>query len=229
MVDPKWPKYHRMVKSKRFDRLLVNQRFDALIHFVKTKMNSFDVGDLSLDRYMCTFELFSIYCWAHKRELALATLEQLEIFDISDQDRQLGHLVNYLFDLEEYELALHFSRRLLQVLQSTTSPPSRGLFLFSQYQMQLRIFCALHADAEEINPVIRIVSKLALHRYGFSAPRAAALIGDNVPLNLVPASGMFILQSVWAFMKCDEAFGGNNYQDDLPKIEAWLGQFSNRA
>ncbi len=229
MVDPILPKYHQMVKSKRFDRLLVNQRFDALIHFIKTKINSFEEHDRSLDRYMCTFELFSVYCWAKKRELALATLKRLDEFDISDQDRELGLLINYLFRLEEYELAREFSRRLIREVESTTSPPLRGMFLFSQYRRLLQILCVLDARDDEILPVVTILSKLAFHHYDYSGTRAAALTSVSVPLNRVPPSANVILHSVWAYMKCDEAFGGNHYQDDLAIIEAWLAQLSDRA
>ncbi len=221
------PIYDHIQVSEELNFVMADEDRNKYVSCIKGYVDSFLPDDMSYDSYCCHLSLFAAYCFAHSTTLALATLAKLEQFPILDYHRHLEHIIACLTDLGEIGLARQYARRMVEMIRVAVHPPKRAVALFSSHHTWLLIICEHDPFDCDVPLLLAALSSLAGSQYSFRD--VTDLFDILMPLNLVPASGMVILQSVWAFMKCDEAFGGNNYQDELVKIEAWLAQLSNRT
>ena len=222
------PTYDFMTQSSAYDDLFTACRFDELLVFVRSFVERFEPNNRTYDSYMCSLELFHVYCYARQREGALRMLAILEEYAIEEGNRFLESIVDGLSYLGEFNLARQYARRKI-TLQGAVPPPKRAIFLCGGYQRLLQIICEHDPNDNELPALFKIISKLAVGQYISSAQNTIQVVDALMPRNLVPPSASVILQSVWAYMKCDEAFGGSNYGDELIKIEAWLVQLSDRT
>ena len=223
------PIHDQMAQSPECDFLMADEDKNKYINYVKNYVDSFDPEDISYDSYCCHVSLFAAYCFAGDTSLALTTLTKLEQFDVQDYDRHLEHITACLADLGEFALARQYARRIVDMVSTRFPPPQKALYLIPVYRNWMRIICDEDPSDSEIPVLMDTISYLTCCQYLMVGLGTSQSFDILMPLNLVPASGIVILQSMWSYMKCDEAFGGNNYQDELVKIEAWLAQLSEPA
>ena len=229
MVDMNCPIYDRMMQLPDYDEYFTKRKFNELINFISTYVDAFDKTDRSYDNYMCHFELFAAYCEAGKNAKALSTLERLEEFNIPESDRYLECITNKLLLLGEFDSARGYARRHIDAIKEDSQQPTRSLVAVDGCMLLLRTICSSNPHDPELHEVLQSMQYYIACQYGLFGRGVTKVFDILMPLNLVPASGIVILRSVWSYMKCDEAFGGNNYQDELVKIEAWLTQLSESA
>ncbi len=217
-----------MIHSDEHDKLLVDHNYRKYIEFVKTHVAFFPRGDESYDNYMCNYGLFLAYCMAQDIGAAMETLARLERFSISEDDRDLWGIADGLASIKKYELARFYtSRQYNAALPRLTEERRVGWEVRYIFQL-LEYYCDDNPRDPEVRLLIDRLSFLSCgHRPG--ATCTITIFEKLMPLSLVPPTAIVILQAIWAYMKCDEAFGGNNYGEKLAKIEAWLVQLADRA
>ncbi len=222
------PIYYQIINSAEHDRLLADENYQKYIEFVKTHIASFGRDDESYDNYMCNYGLFLAHCMAQDIDAAMETLDGLERFSVPEEDRDLWGIATGLTSIKKYELARFYTRRLYSAALPSLATERRVAWEVNYIVQLLLNFCDDNPFDSEVRILIDRLCYLACGYYP-STTCPIRIFETLMPLNVVPPSGIVILQSIWAFMKCDESFGGNNYQSDLVKIEAWLAQLSDGA